>query len=125
MNCSATARNCAGDSYPWRPPTHRTQGIKGEMTRKMPFFHRKTLISRELRKTAASDFRFCNLGRKGFHLGFFGRTSRIPSPRGGARAVRSRDFKNCRTGKIFSPPLLKMSPILLKFGMIALKTFIH
>ena len=26
---------------------------------------------------------------------------------------------------LFSPPLLKISPILLKFGMIALKTLLH
>ena len=47
-----------------------------------------------------------------------------PPPRGEAREVKSRDFQKCRPGKTCFP-LLKNSPILLKLGMIALKTFIQ
>ena len=109
-----------------RPSTHRTQCNKAEMTKKKPFFHRKTLISRELRKIAPCAFQLCKLGRKGFHLVLFWATPPPPRPPwGGAREVKSRDFQKCRPSNTCSPPLLKISPILLKLGMIALKTFIH
>ena len=50
---------------------------------------------------------------------------RTPPPRGGAREVKSWVFQKCGPVKTCSPPLLKISPILLKFGMIALKTLIQ
>ena len=90
----------------------------------MPFFHRKTLISRELRKIAPSGFHHCELATQCFHLKLWA-TPRTPSPRAGAREVKSRDFQKCRPGKTCFRPLLKVSPILLEFGMIALKTLIH
>ena len=40
-NCPATARNWIGDSYPMRPPTHRTQSIKTARTKKMQFLSGK------------------------------------------------------------------------------------
>ena len=94
------------------------------MTRKMPFYHRKTFISRELRKIAPCGFYLCKLGREGFHLGLFWAYPVSPR-RGDGQEVKSRDFRKCRLGKTCSPPLLKISPILPKFAMIALMTFIH
>ena len=82
-------------------------------------------MSREKRKTAPCGFHLCKLGRKGFHPELFWATHRTPPPRGGARELKSCDFQKCRHGKTCSPPLLKISPTLLRFGMIALKTPIH
>ena len=70
INCSATARNLADDYYTRRLPTHRTQCIKAEMIKKMPFLLRKIFISRELKKIAPCGFRLCKVRRKGFHLEF-------------------------------------------------------
>ena len=79
----------------------------------MPFFCRKTLISRELWKRAANGFHLCKLGSRRFHQGLFRTTSRTVPLEGGASNVKSRGFKNADPAKLVPPPhspLLKKKP---------------
>ena len=106
-NCQAPARNWAGDSYTWRPPTQRTQCIKAEITKEMPFFHRKTLISRELRKIAPFGFHLWKLKKKGSHSGLFWATPRTPRRGEGRESSIRGNSKNVDLAKPVLPPCSK------------------
>ena len=73
---------------------------------------------------APCGFHFCKLGREGFHLELFWATPRPPAEGKGERGQIVGVPKMPTWQNLFSP-LLKISPVLLKFGMIALKTLIQ
>ena len=95
------------------------------MTKKVPFFHGKISISLELRKTAASGFHACKLRRNVFHLRLFWTTSRTTHREEGHEISNRAIYKNAVLPKPVLLPMLKIGPILLKFGMIVFKTFVQ
>ena len=84
------------------------------MTRKMPFFHRKPLISQELRMIAATGFHLYKLGGKWFHLRCLW-TTPVPPPQppaeGRGKKGQIAGFPKMPTRQNLFSPFLKMSPI--------------
>ena len=91
----------------------------------MPFFHRNTLISQELRKIALCGFPPCKLGRKGFHLELFWATPPYTTAEGRGESGQIVGLPKMPTWQNLFSPLLKINLVLLKIGMMALKTLIH